>query len=167
MGGVGPFAAAAAMVGHCQIGQQRRLRQIVEHLVGPGQGRHVDAAQQVVAACQAGSTERAEHAAGQQTAAERQPAGQQVGLQPGQRAGHQAAPHRGALFVEPALGSKMLGQRGQHLRAGLAVEAMQFDQPVGGLANVGIEPLGEVLHRQFARRDAAFAAQARARHRRP
>src|SRR6185295_2729053 len=82
-----PVAAAAAEVRHREVAQQRSVDERIERLRLPGDERALGATDEVDAASQPGAAERAEDAAGDEPAAEREAAAQDVGLQPHERAG--------------------------------------------------------------------------------
>ena len=144
--GLCPFTPAPAVVGHGQIGQQGRLDQPVHHGIGPGDGDGVDAAHHVVAPGQTGTPQGAQDAAGDHAASQGEAPGQQVGLQARQCAGDQTA-HDGCMaFVEILGHVVVIGHAAEHLVGGMAHQTVGFDQLVGGLADGGVETLGQLGH---------------------
>ena len=147
-----PRAAAAAVVRDRQIAQQRTGEQRVEHASIPAHLGLRHAAYHVDAARRAGCSERADDAAGEQAAAERQAAAGDVGLQSRERTGDDAAPYRGAAFIDRRADRVVARQLGQHLLAGAAVQTVQLDQHIGGTLDVVVQAFGQLRHRTPLRR---------------
>ena len=146
MFGLRPFTPAPAVVGHGQIGQQGRLDQPVHHGIGPGDGDGVDAAHHVVAPGQAGTAQGAQDAAGDHAASQGEAPGQQVGLQTRQCAGDQTAHDGRMAFIEVLGHVVVIGHAAEHLVGGVTHQPVGFDQLVGGLADGGVEALGQLGH---------------------
>ena len=144
--GFGPVAAAPAVVGHGQIGEQGGLDEAVHDGVGPGDGDGVDAAHHVVAPGKAGATEGTQHATGDHATAQGEATTEEVGLQAGQRAGDDAADHGGVALVEVFGHVVVVGHAAEHFIGGVAGEAVGGDEFVGGVADGGVEALGQLVH---------------------